>query len=116
MKGILGAAGLGLAGASTKTISQEIAARKPDDAAEAAVHAGLQPDEKRDQDMAYTVGRRYVFLDPRVLVDARNVMRRFHPAKKHDGPIMVREREWEKGGMEVGQTSSTTTVGSGCGT
>jgi len=47
---------------------------------------------------------RYVFLDPRRVRNASGVVRRFHPAKKHDGPVLVKEREWEKGGIEVGQS------------
>ena len=54
--------------------------------------------------MTANESERYVFLDPRRVRNAGGVLRRFHPAKKHDGPIMVQEHAWEKGGVQVPQS------------
>ncbi|MFH0964288.1 MAG: hypothetical protein V2A58_09780, partial [Planctomycetota bacterium] len=48
--------------------------------------------------------KKYVFLDVREVRDAQRILRRFHPAKKREGPIMVQEHAWEKGGIQVGQS------------
>lgn len=53
--------------------------------------------------MSSEIRARYVFLDPRGLKETRHVVRRFHRARKLGEPVLVEDRPWEKGGVQVRQ-------------